>query len=162
MIFENNHCQQAICGPSRASLMTGLRPDTTKVWDLRIPMRSIIPDVVTLPQQFMAHGYTTTTTGKIYDGRCVDHGHGWVSQDTPSWSSPARKVGDTRYALLRSENNLRPTTECADVLDEGYKDYHSASNGIEIMSECAAGEAPWFVGVGFNLPHLPFAAPKKY
>ena len=53
MIFENNHCQQAICGPSRASLMTGLRPDTTKVWDLRIPMRSIIPDVVTLPQQFI-------------------------------------------------------------------------------------------------------------
>ncbi len=49
MIFENNHCQQAICGPSRASLMTGLRPDTTKVWDLRTPMRRIIPDVVTLP-----------------------------------------------------------------------------------------------------------------
>ena len=162
MIFENNHYQQAICGPSRASLMTGLRPDTTKVWDLRTPMRSIIPDVVTLPQQFMAHGYTTTATGKIYDGRCVDDGHGWVSQDTPSWSSPARKVGGTRYALLRSENNLRSTTECADVRDEGYKDYHSASNGIEIMSEYAAGEAPWFVGVGFNLPHLPFAAPKKY
>ena len=48
------------------------------------------------------------------------------------------------------------------MLDKSYKDYHSASNGIEIMSECAAGEAPWFVGVGFNLPHLPFAAPKKY
>ena len=162
MIFENNHCQQAICGPSRASLMTGLRPDTTKVWDLRTPMRRIIPDVVTLPQQFMAHGYTTTATGKIYDGRCVDNGHGWVSQDTPSWSSPARKVGGTRYALPRNENNLKPTTECANVPDEVYKDYHSASNGIEIMSKCAAGDAPWFVGVGFNLPHLPFAAPKKY
>ena len=57
------------------------------------------------------------------------------------------------------ENNLRPTTECTDVLDKGYKDYHSASNGIEIMSECAADEASWFVGIGFNLP---FAAPKKY
>ena len=160
MIFKNNHCQQTVCGPSRVSLMTGLRPNTTKVWDLRTPMRRVIPDVVTLPQQFMAHDYTTIATGKIYDGRCVDNGHGWISQDTPSWSNPAKKVGEKRCALPRSENNPKPATECAEVPDEVYKNYHAASNGIEIMSKCATGNPPWFVGVGFNLPHLPSAAPK--
>ena len=92
----------------------------------------------------------------------MDNGHGWVSQDTPSWSNPAKKVGEKRCALPRSENNPKPATECAEVPDEVYKNYHAASNGIEIMSKCATGNPPWFVGVGFNLPHLPFATPKKY
>jgi len=162
IIFKNNHCQQAICGPSRASLMTGLRPDTTKVWDLKTTMRSIIPNVVTLPQHFIHHGYTTRATGKIYDGRCVDNGQGWVSQDIPSWSRPVRKVGGIRYALPKIEGNPKPATENADFPDTVYKDHHCASDGIKIMSECAAGNTPWFVGVGFNLPHLPFAVPKKY
>ena len=87
IIFKNNHCQQAVCGPSRAI-----------VWDLKTTMLSILPDVVILPQYFMNHGYITRATGKIYDGRCIDNGRGWVSQDVPSWSRPARKVNGTRYA----------------------------------------------------------------
>ena len=162
IIFKNNHCQQAICGPSKTSLMTGLRPDTTRVWDLKTTMRSILPDVVTLPQYFMNHGYITRATGKIYDGRCVDNGRGWVSQDIPSWSQPARKVNGTRYALPKIKSNPKPATECSDMPDKLYKDYHCATNGIEIMNECSVTTSPWFLGVGFNLPHLPFSVPKKY
>ena len=59
--------------------MTDLRPGTNRVWDLKTTMRSILPDVVILPQYFMNHGYITRATGKIYDGRCIENGRGWVS-----------------------------------------------------------------------------------
>ncbi len=80
-VFLNNCCQQAVCGPTRASLMTGLYPDTTGVWDLKTRMRDVNPDVLSLPQYLVSRGYETTGAGKTYDPRCV--GTGW---DAPSWS----------------------------------------------------------------------------
>ncbi len=68
-VFLNNHCQQAVCGPSRASLMTGLRPDHTRVWDLKTKMRDMNPDIVSLPQYLRSQGFETDGTGKIYDPR---------------------------------------------------------------------------------------------
>ncbi len=80
-VFFNNSCQQAVCGPTRASLMTGLYPDTTGVWDLATRMRDVNPDVLTLPQYLISQGYETTGMGKTYDPRCVGKG-----ADAPSWS----------------------------------------------------------------------------
>ncbi|ANQ52496.2 sulfatase-like hydrolase/transferase [Flammeovirga sp. MY04] len=80
-VFLNNHCQQAVCGPSRASLLTGLRPDLVQVWDLKTKIRNKRPDVVTLPQYFKESGYLTYGVGKIYDPRSVD-----AELDAPSWS----------------------------------------------------------------------------
>lgn len=90
MVFMNNHCQQAICGPTRASLMTGLYPDTTRVYDLSTRMRDMNPDILTIPQYFRQMGYETTGLGKTYDDRCVDE-----KLDAPSWSIPydASQVG---------------------------------------------------------------------
>ena len=90
MVFLNSHCQQAICGPTRASLMTGLYPDTTRVYDLFTKMRDMNPDILTLPQYFRQMGYETTGVGKTYDNRCVD-----PQLDAPSWSIPyyASEVG---------------------------------------------------------------------
>ena len=82
-IFLNNHTQQAICGPARASIMTGKRPDYTKVWDLKTKMRDMVPDIVTIPQFFKSNGYKTIGLGKIFDPRCVDQ-----FRDAPSWSVP--------------------------------------------------------------------------
>ena len=82
-IFLNNACQQAVCGPTRASLMTGLYPDSTGVWDLRTRMRDVHPDILAMPQYFMQQGYETTGVGKTYDPRCVDR-----KRDAPSWSIP--------------------------------------------------------------------------
>ena len=79
-VFLNAHCQIAICNPSRASVMTGLRPDTLRVWGLARHFRKTRPDVVTLPQLFKQNGYTTQSIGKIY------HGTGPASVDPPSWS----------------------------------------------------------------------------
>ena len=82
-VFLNNHTQQAVCGPSRASLMTGKRPDYTKVRDLKTKMRDMVPEIVTIPQYFKNHGYKTIGLGKIFDPRCVDE-----FRDKPSWSVP--------------------------------------------------------------------------
>ena len=117
-------------------------------------MRSILPGVVILPQYFMNHGYITRATGKIYDGCCVDNDRDWVSQDIPSWSRPARKVHGTRYALPKIKSNPKPATECSDMPDKLYKDYHCANNGIETMNECSVTTFPWVLSIGFNLPHL--------
>jgi iduronate 2-sulfatase len=80
-VFLNNSCQQAVCGPTRASLMTGMYPDTTGVWDLKTRMRDVNPDVMSMPQYFIEQGYETTGLGKTYDPRCVDK-----KLDEPSWS----------------------------------------------------------------------------
>lgn len=82
-VFLNNCCQQAVCGPTRASLMTGMYPDHTGVWDLETRMRDVNPDILSLPQYLRSQGYETTGIGKTYDPRCVDK-----KLDEPSWSIP--------------------------------------------------------------------------
>ncbi|PXY03162.1 sulfatase [Marinifilum breve] len=92
VVFMNNHCQQAVCAPSRASLLTGVRPDSTRVWDLKTKIRDKNPDILTLPQYFKNQGYTTTGVGKIYDRRSVDAKH-----DKHSWSEEFAFSGDEKY-----------------------------------------------------------------
>ncbi len=89
VVFANNHCQQAVSAPSRASLLTGTRPDYTKIWDLKTLIRDKNPDIVTLPQYFKSKGYFATGTGKIYDSRSVDEG-----SDVVSWSDNFLFEGD--------------------------------------------------------------------
>ncbi|MDP7378507.1 MAG: sulfatase-like hydrolase/transferase, partial [Pirellulaceae bacterium] len=67
-LFSRAYCQQAVCSPSRLSLLTGLRPDTIRVWDLKTHFRAAVPDTVTLPQHFKNNGYHTESIGKIYHG----------------------------------------------------------------------------------------------
>lgn len=83
--FLNAHCQQAVCAPSRASLLTGKRPDTIRIWDLKTKIRRTNPGIVTLPEYFKAQGYETAGLGKIYDPRSVD---GRATHDEDSWSVP--------------------------------------------------------------------------
>lgn len=81
-VFLNNHCQQAVCGASRASLLTGLYPDQNRVWGF-YGFRERNPGIVTLPQHFKNNGYTTVNIAKIFDYRTVDRG-----ADSISWSWP--------------------------------------------------------------------------
>src|SRR5512137_1605070 len=95
MVFNRAYCQQAVCSPTRSSLMTGTRPDTTKVWDLVTHFRTALPNVVTLGQHFKNNGYFVQGMGKIYHG-------GY--DDPPTWSVPWQTPKATRYAL---EENLK-------------------------------------------------------
>lgn len=90
-VFMSNYVQQAVCGPTRASLMTGKRPDYTKIWDLKTKMRDMNPDILSLPQYLISQGYSTQGIGKVYDVRCVDK-----DIDKPSWSTPYYKT-DKKY-----------------------------------------------------------------
>lgn len=91
-VFQQNYCQQAVSGPTRASLMTGMRPDYTRVWDLKTKMRDVNPDILSIPQYFISKGYQTAGIGKVYDSRCVDD-----EEDKPSWSIPYYNKADKYY-----------------------------------------------------------------
>ncbi|ANW97146.1 hypothetical protein AXE80_12995 [Wenyingzhuangia fucanilytica] len=91
-VFLNNQTQWSVCGPSRSSLLTGKRPDYTKVWNLSTLIRDIHPDIVTLPQYFKSKGYNVTGAGKIYDTRSVDS-----DSDAISWSTPFKKPSQLDY-----------------------------------------------------------------
>jgi len=163
MAFRRAYCQQAVCSPSRLSLMTGRRPDTIRVWDLATHFRETLPDVVTLPQHFKNHGYHTRSIGKIY------HGGGKPAKDPPSWSEQplydTTRDASTRYALpknLAGTGLKRSATEAADVPDNNYIDGIVCDTAIEALGKLKAKAQPFFLAVGFRKPHLPFCAPQKY
>jgi arylsulfatase A-like enzyme len=164
VVFTNNHCNQAVCGPSRASLMTGLRPDRTGVHDLKTVAREVRPWITTLPEHFKNNGYVTAGTGKIYDPRCVDK-----KSDAPSWSKPFRRYnlnynprfpkpvnaayqdpeihkvfkelqsrGIKNYGPVQKElvkRKLNHVVECQDVPDDAYTDGAFRKQGLKFLRE---------------------------
>ena len=162
-LFNRAYCQQAVCSPSRLSLMTGRRPDTIRVWDLGTHFRTAIPDVVTLPQHFKNHGYHARSIGKIY------HGGGKPSKDPPSWSvEPVFDVSHVANLRYASQKNLkgrglkRSASESADVEDGQYLDGIVCETAETAIEQFGTNANPFFLAVGFRKPHLPFCAPKKY
>ena len=163
VVFRRAYCQQAVCCPSRLSLLTGRRPDTIRVWDLATHFREALPDVVTLPQHFKNHGYVTRSIGKIY------HGSGKPSKDPRSWSLPPQydfvRDPNVRYALqknLRGEGLKRSATESADVADNVYIDGIVCDAAVAALRDFEEQGSLFFLAVGFRKPHLPFCAPQKY
>ncbi len=178
-LFMSAYCQQAVCSPTRSSLLTGTRPDTTKVWDLKTHFRKALPDVVTLPQHFRNNGYHSIGIGKIYHG-------GY--DDPPSWSEPwipgkgkqyakdaaSKSTGDDEVQTSRPAAASKkaqttkpakkgpngPPYECLDVPDNTYTDGITTDKAIEILHRIK--DEPFFFAVGLIKPHLPFVAPKKY
>jgi iduronate 2-sulfatase len=163
-VFEAAYCQQAVCNPSRASLLTGRRPDTLRIWDLPTHFRTRDPDLVTLPQHFMRQGYHAENIGKIF--------HNWkqsIEGDPASWSVPAvmhfGNHGSDRPLVegaIPPDLAASPRCEMRDVPDEAYFDGRIAARAVEALREAARRDAPFFLAVGFWKPHAPFNAPKRY
>lgn len=157
--FNRAYCQQAVCGPSRTSILTGKLPDNTGVWHNRNRFREVYPDLVTLPQLFKNNGYHTQALGKVFSGNRRE-------LDPASWSGPEilDLDGWKNYALPESVGSRRKglAFERADVPDEGYPDGKLAKLAVEALEELAGSEQPFFLAVGFFKPHLPFNAPKPY
>lgn len=159
VVFQQSYCQQAICAASRASLLTGMRPDKTRVWDLVTNFRQVNPNAVSIPQYFKQMGYETAGMGKIFHKESAGPGH-----DAPSWSISYRDSRSPQYALPFTPNakGRGPATECADVPDNTYRDGQITEMAIELMDSLSQTNKPFFLAVGFLKPHLPFVAPKKY
>jgi len=159
IVFQNCYCQQAICAATRASLLTGVRPDKTRVWDLVTDFRQVNPNSVTLPQYFKLMGYETAGMGKIFHKESAGPGH-----DAPSWSVPYRDAKSPQYALpfVPKANGRGPSVECADVPDDTYQDGKLTGMAIQLLDSLGRNKKPFFLAVGYLKPHLPFVAPKKY
>ncbi|MEM6634178.1 MAG: sulfatase-like hydrolase/transferase, partial [Bacteroidota bacterium] len=151
--FTNAHCQAPLCNPSRTSIMTGLRPSTTGVYSLSPWFRKLEPfqDLVSLPQYFSQQGYTTYMTGKLYHG-----GYGRQEGDT-EWDhiGPGAGVG------VKPEQKLVNTPAPHPLVDWGLFPHSDSAKGDWKVMEWAVNqlkdmpEEPFFLGVGFFLPHVP-------
>jgi len=154
MRFNRAYCQVAICGPSRASLMTGLRPDSAGVVDNVTYFRDTVPDVVTLPQHFRNHGYETVYIGKVYHGMMRDEEKSWSRKAAFSKPGYPRDVGgyqlpEDQALVQRRREEVKnkygdaklggmacgPATECADVPDNAYQDGRSTDAAIATLQE---------------------------
>jgi len=185
-VFKRAYSQQAICNPSRASLMTGLRPDSTGVYDLTTHFRIKVPGVVTLPQHFKEHGYHTQSMGKVYHPAFHGAAIGSDLLDDPSWSVPvwmgepryyfsplgkkltrevyAKKTGKTGKDLENWKTQFLRSlaTEAPDVPDNMLYDGELTDRSIKALQGLSKQSKPFFLAVGYLKPHLPFIAPKKY
>jgi iduronate 2-sulfatase len=180
--FDRAYCQQAVCAPTRVSLLTGTRPDTTRVTDLNTPLNTVRPDLVSIPRHFKNHGYETVSLGKIYHH---------ANEDPDAWSArpwhpkAATVRGYVERASIRilqeADAKLRqdyerelnagkspqaplygrgPAYEAADVADNAYPDGVIGDKAVSELRRLK--DKPFFLGVGFHKPHLPFCAPRKY
>ena len=147
-LFNRAYCQFPVCNPSRVSVLTGLRPDTTRIYDNPTNFRQVLPGVVTLPQHFKDHGYHTRSVGKIAHGDAA-----WkdeLSWSEPIWREPWRFVNKT----------TSPSWQAIDVDADELEDVRIANAAVEVLTEIK--DKQFFLAVGFNKPHLPFYAPSRY
>lgn len=182
--FNRAYCQQAICGPSRASLLTGMRPETSGIIHNYIKIRDTFPDVVTLPQHFKNNGYDAVYAGKIF--------HHGDRDDEQSWSQVLKIHPDTLkkgkgikgFALLENQKKkldkrkemfvrygdvakyglaMGPAYEAADVPDNTYSDGYHTDLAIKALNKLSQNkDKPFFLALGMNKPHLNWVSPKKY
>ncbi len=175
LLFERAYCQVAVCNPSRVSVLSGARPDTTGVLDNQHFMRPMMPDVLALPQHFKNQGWHSVSLGKIYHHSLREPGEDPLSwseppwyrgQPAPSWFAKESLDYIQRMKKLpKSQQSLMlrgPPFEASDTSDDEHHDGKTALKAIETLRRLKQQDKPFFLGVGFIKPHLPFNCPQKY
>ena len=173
--FDRAYAQFPLCNPSRSSMLNGRYPTQTGVMDNNTYFRAKHPDYVTLPQYFQRNGYATLRTGKVFHGG-IDDQVSWTEGGEPvdpnivnrppspvATGRGAREVGDEQTALQPSRPARRSASDQIVVLDgdgESHGDYKIATRAIDFLDRYK--DKPFFLAVGFNKPHSPPTAPKKF
>ena len=158
LLLKRAYCQQAVCSPSRTSLLTGRRPDTTHVYDLQTYWRKAGGNFTTIPEYFKDNGYISIGMGKIFHPGILASG----GDDPISWSEPyfhAKTYWETlEHSWKAIPDNL--------LKDKPLVDAQTADHAVQTLHKVApaaiSGEKPFFVAVGFHRPHLPFDFPKSF
>ncbi|WP_204273705.1 sulfatase [Draconibacterium mangrovi] len=170
VVFSRAYCSVPVCGASRASLLSGLRPTPTRFIDYYTKKDEDAPDVPSLPMWFKNNGYTTLSLGKIYHHNNDDInswsetpylpvvGIGWQSYITDE----SKKIVESNKDPLNPRRIIGPAYESPNVEDDKYPDGLLAEKAIEDLKHFSKTGEPFFLAVGFWKPHLPFNAPKKY
>ena len=166
--FENAYCQFPLCGPSRASFMTGLYPDQTLVRRNAIYIREHVPNVKTMSQMFRQAGYFATRIGKIYHYNVPKH-IGTSGHDDPfSWDYTINPRGrdkddeDEIFSLKPGQFGGTLSWLAAEGADEEQTDGIAATDAVRLLKEYGRTKKPFFMAVGLFRPHTPYVAPKKY
>jgi iduronate 2-sulfatase len=170
VVFDRAYCNVPVCGASRASLMSGLKPTSERFVTYYSKKDIDAPEVPSIPMWFKEHGYTTLSLGKIYHHS---------EDDLSAWSEtpylPTAGIGFQSYLTQESKDIVEanrtsekpnlvkgPAFEAADVEDNDYPDGMLTVKAIEDLKKFSESKEPFFMAVGFWKPHLPFNAPKKY
>ena len=151
MKFEKAYCAAPACNPSRASLLTGVRPATSGVYHNNQPWRNVLSDAVTLPQYFTANGYKVMGAGKIFHEPYEDSASWPLKYDVPDFPRPAKTPVNGAANFDWSPVN---------VSDEDLGDYKTVNHGIDFLKE--QHDKPFFLAIGLIRPHLPWYVPQKY
>lgn len=182
MRFDLAYCNQAVCAPSRFTLMLGSHSTSTGLYGLGSQLRQIVPDAVTIPQHFAKHGYRTESLGKIFhighgnhgdpDSFSVPHFHDKVIEYLdPASTDGGKLTREEAYFTNQKLGQIRSLPrgaayESPDVDDGDYADGRVAAETIKRLQAAKARRkqdgTPFFIAAGFARPHLPFSAPKKY
>ena len=169
--FNNAHVQQSICMASRASLLTGFRPESHQIYNGKSVV-DLLPDALTLNRHFAKNGYRVAAYGKIYHFR-EDHiaqfGDQWTDGSDELFGKGIYATRDSldklemnRHDPVRPHENRGPAFEAADVSDDAYVDGYNTERAIENLRAFKSSDKPFFLAVGFHKPHLPFNAPSRF
>jgi iduronate 2-sulfatase len=162
--FTNAFVQQAICMASRASIMSGIRPEKSGMYTGEAVV-DLMPDVLTLNKFFKQNGYNISSCGKIYhykEDTKAQFGPDFIDPEV-SWKGLGYVTEEAiKKQKLNTITNRGPAYEWADVNDTIYKDGINTLNAVRKLKELKNSYKPFFMAVGLTKPHLPFVAPKKY
>jgi len=166
--FERAYCQYPLCGPSRASFMTGLYPDQTLIHRNAVYVRERLPNVQTMVQMFRNHGYFATRIGKIYHYNVPKHIGTGGHDDPYSWDYTINPRGRDRddedliFSLRPGSFGGTLSWLAADGADEEQTDGIGATEAVRLLEQYAQEDRRFFLAVGLFRPHTPYVAPKKY
>ncbi|MCD6596525.1 MAG: sulfatase, partial [Bacteroidales bacterium] len=163
LTFINAYCNVPVCGASRASLLTGIRPSMNRFVNWHTYAQDDAPDAISLPEHFKNNGYYTLSLGKVFH-HIDDMAESWSEKP---WS-PVEETGYLDYISKENKEIMASIAErgfpfeIVDVDDESYHDGKIALRAIEKLKQLKMQDKPFFLATGFLRPHLPFNAPQKY